>query len=173
MTDYREVKTTEHESGQEQRVTTFRVTQVIWLLLGLLEAVIALRVVFKLIGVNEANPFAALLYNVTNLFVAPFASLTGAPAAGGMVLEISSIIAMIVYLLIAWALERIVYVLFYRPRGPVSVSQTTVSDHTPQQAPSGVSQTVTTDRTATQAPTGASQTTTTTESTNTKTPGSL
>jgi hypothetical protein len=48
-----------------------------------------------------------------------------------MVLEVSSIIAMIVYLLIAWALERIVYVLFYRPRGPVSVKQTTVADHTP------------------------------------------
>ena len=73
----------------EQRVATFRATQIIWLLLGLLEAVLALRVVFKLIGVNAANPFAALLYNMTNLFVAPFASLAGAPAACGMVLEIS------------------------------------------------------------------------------------
>ena len=103
---------------------------------------IALRVVFKLIAVNAANPFATLLYKVTDLFVAPFASLTGAPAAGGMVLEISSIIAMIVYFLIAWALERIVYVLFYRPRGPVSVRQTTVAEHTPV----AVSQTTTTDR---------------------------
>jgi hypothetical protein len=89
-----------------------------------------------------------------------------------MVLEISSIIAMIVYLLIAWALERIVYVLFYRPRGPVSVRQTMVSDHTPLQAPLGVSQTTTTDRTTTQTPTGADQTTVT-ERTNTQTPGSL
>jgi hypothetical protein len=172
MTDYRDVSTTEHEQGQEQRVTSFRVTQIIWLLLGLLEAAIALRVVFKLIGVNAANPFAALLYNMTNLFVAPFASLTGAPAAYGMVLEISSIIAMVVYLLIAWALERIVYVIFYRPRGSVSVRQTTVADHTPQQAPLGVSQTMTTDRTTTQGPIGASQTTVT-ERTNTQTPGSL
>ena len=123
------------KQGREQRVATFKATQLIWLLLGLLEAAIALRVVFKLIGVNAANSFATLLYNVTDLFVAPFASLTGAPAAGGMVLEISSIIAMIVYLLIAWALERIVYVLFYRPRGPVSVRQTIVADHTPQQVP--------------------------------------
>lgn len=166
MTDYKEVRTTEHEAGQEQRVATFKATQLIWLLLGLLEAGIALRVMFKLIGVNAANPFARLLYNVTDLFVAPFASLTGAPAAGGMVLEISSIIAMIVYLLIGWALERIVYVLFYRPRGPVSIRQTTVADHTPQQG-----QTITTDRTTTQAPNGTSQTTTT-ERTNTP-PGSF
>ena len=132
MTDYKEVRTTQHEQGQEQRVATFKVTQLIWLMIGLLEAAIALRVVFKLIAVNAANPFAAFLYSVTDLFVAPFASLIGAPAAGGMVLEISSIIAMIVYFLIAWALERIVYVLFYRPRGPVSVRQTSVSDNTPQ-----------------------------------------
>jgi len=74
-----------------------------------------------------------------------------------MVLEIASSIAMIVYLLIGWAMERIVYVLFYRPRGgPVSVRQTVVADRTSQQG-----QTITTDRTTTQAPNGASQTTTT------------
>lgn len=157
MTDYKEVRTTAHEAGQEQRFATFKATQLIWLGLGILEAAIAMRVMFKLIGVNAANPFAALLYNVTNIFVAPFASLTGAPAAGGMVLEISSIIAMVVYLLIAWAFERIVYVLFYRPRGPISVSQTIVADHTLPQAPLGaapigVSQTTTTDRTVTHTP---------------------
>ncbi len=133
-------------------MATFKATQLIWLLLGILEAGIALRVVFKLIAVNAANPFAALLYNVTDLFVAPFASLTRAPAAGGMVLEISSVIAMIVYFLIAWAFERIVYVLFYRPRGPVSVRQTVVAEHTPQQAPAGTSQTTVTQRTNTQTP---------------------
>ncbi len=142
MTDYQEVRTTQHEPGREQRVATFKATQLIWLALGLLEAALALRIVFKLIAVNASNAFAALLYAVTDLFVAPFASLTGAPSAGGMVLEISSVIAMIVYLLIGWALERIVYVLFYRPRGPVSVRQTIVADHTP--APVEVSQTKTT-----------------------------
>jgi hypothetical protein len=172
MTDYREVRTTKHESGQEQRFLTFRITQVLWLLLGLLEAVIALRVVFRLIAVNAANPFAALLYNVTDFFVAPFANLTGAPTSGGMVLEISSIIAMVVYLLIAWAIERIVYVILYRPPGPVSVRQTTVADHTRQQTPLGVGHTVTTDRVATRAPLGTSQKTVT-ERTATETPESL
>ena len=172
MTDYQEVRTTEHEQGQEQRAATFKATQLIWLLLGLLEAALALRVVFKLIGVNAANSFATLVYNVTNLFVAPFASLTGTPTAGGMVFEFTTIIAMIVYLLIAWGLERIVYVLFYRSRGPVSTRQTVVAEHTPQQPPLGVSRTMTTDRTTTQAPLGVSQTTVT-EHTNTQTPGPL
>ena len=152
MTDYQEVRTTEHEAGREQRVATFKATQLIWLLLGLLEAALALRVVFKLIAVNPDNPFAALLYGVTGLFVAPFASLVGTPKAGGMELEISTIIAMIVYLLIAWAFERIVYVLFYRPRGAVSVRQTIVAEHTPQPVAMGTSKTTVTERTSNQTP---------------------
>ena len=155
MTDYKEVRTTAHEQGSEGRVTTFKVTQLIWLLVGLLEGVLGLRFIFKLIGVNAANAFASLLYTVTDFFVAPFASLTGAPAAGGMVLEVSTLIAMIVYALIGWVLARIAYVLFYRPSGPVSTRQTVVAEHTPLQ---GISQTRTT---TTQAPSTDSQTTVT------------
>jgi hypothetical protein len=143
MTVYKDVRTTEHEAGQGQRVATFKLTQLVWLMVGLLEGVIALRVIFKLIGVNAANPFAALIYGVSNPFVAPFASLTGAPEAGGMVLEITSIIAMLVYALIGWGIARIITVLFYRPRGPVSVRQTTVSEKIPQETPEIGSQTTT------------------------------
>jgi YggT family protein len=170
MTDYKEVRTTEHEAGREQRVATFKATQLIWLLLGLLEAALVLRVIFKLVGVNPANSFATLLYNVTDFFLAPFASLARSPEAGGSVLEVSTVIAIIVYLLIGWALERIVYVFFYRPRGPVSVKQTTVAEHTPLPAPTGVSQTMTTERTTTQTPASDGQTTVT-EHTNTQKPG--
>ena len=148
MTDYRVVKTTQHEEGRAQRVATFKVTQLIWLLLGLLEIMLAMRVVFKLIAVNADNLFASLLYFVTGIFVAPFASLISAPALGSMVLEISTIIAIFVYLLIAWGLERIVYVLFYHPRGPVSVRQTIVSDQAPQLVPVESTQTTVTKRTS-------------------------
>ena len=148
MTDYRVVKTTQHEQGREQRIATFKVTQLIWLGLGLLEVLLAMRVVFKLIAVNADNLFASLLYFVTGIFVAPFASLTSAPALGNMVLEISTVIAMIVYLLLAWGLERIVYVLFYRPRGPISVRQTIVSEQAPVLVPVESTQTTVTKRTS-------------------------
>ena len=143
MTDYKEVSTTQHEVGQEGRAATFKATQLIWLLLGILEAALALRFVFKLIGVNAANTFASFLYGLTDFFVAPFASLTGAPAAGNMVFEFSTLIAMAVYALVAWAIERLVYVIFYRPRGPVSVKQTSVDQHIPA-VTSATSQTTTT-----------------------------
>jgi YggT family protein len=154
MANYRDVQTTQHEEGRQQRLITFKVTQLIWLLLGIFEAVLALRVMFKLIGVNPENTFAAFLYGVTRIFVAPFATLTSAPSAGGMILEISTFIAMIVYLLIAWAIERIVFVAFYRPRGNVSTRQTIIDESSPHSL--GNSRTTTT-----QTPTGSSSTTTT------------
>jgi len=124
-----EVKTTQRESGQEQRLFSFKATQWIWLGFGIIEVLIGLRVVLKLIAANPASPFAAFIYNVSDVFLFPFAGLVGTPASGGMVLEFSSIIAMLVYALLAWGLERIVRVSFYRPRGAlVGVTQTTISE---------------------------------------------
>ena len=123
-----EVQTTQREPERERRIFTFKATQVIWLLLSIFEALLALRFVLKLIGANPASPFAAALYGFTGLFLYPFAGLIGTPAAGGMVMEISTLIAMVVYGLIAWAVERIIFVIFYRPRGPVT--QTTTTDQT-------------------------------------------
>ena len=131
MSDNRisEVQTTQKEPERERRIFTFKATQVVWLLFGILETLIALRIGLKLIGANPASPIAVFIYGFTSLFLFPFTGLMVTPAAGGMVLEISSIIAMVVYALIAWALERIIWVIFYRPRGPVvSVTQTKTTD---------------------------------------------
>lgn len=111
-----EIDTTQQESDQKQRLFTFRTTQWIWLILGVIEIIIGLRVLLLLIGANPASPFAALIYNLSDMLLVPFAGLVGTPTAGGMVLEISSIIAMLVYALLAWGIDRLVWVIFYRPR---------------------------------------------------------
>ena len=126
-----EVRTTTREpkSNRDQRLFTFKATYIIWMVLVMLEGLLALRVGLKLIGANEASPFAVLVYGLSNLFVFPFAGLTGTPASGGMVLEISSLIAMLVYALLFWVAERIVWVIFYRPReAPVAVTQRTSNE---------------------------------------------
>jgi uncharacterized protein YggT (Ycf19 family) len=136
MTNQRisEVQTTQKEPERERRIFTFKATQLVWLFFGILEAMIALRILLKLIGANAASPIATFIYGFTELFLKPFAGLTGTPSAGNMVLEISSFIAMVVYALVAWAIERLFWVIFYRPRGPVvAVTETRTTDqHTPQ-----------------------------------------
>jgi hypothetical protein len=125
-----EVRSMQQESErEEERIFTFQVTQLIWLFVGILEVLIALRIGLKLIGANPESPIVGLIYGFTYLFLFPFEGMTATPAAGGMVLELSSIFAMLIYALIAWAVERIVWVLFYRPRGPVvDTTQTTTSE---------------------------------------------
>lgn len=88
-----------------------RVNGIIWLILGVLEALIGLRVLLKLLAANPDNPFASFIYRISRVFVWPFFGLVDEPASDGSVLEISSLIAMLVYLLVGWGLTRLVYLI--------------------------------------------------------------
>jgi len=124
-----EVRTSQSEPEREQRIFTFKASQLIWLFLGMLEALIVLRIGLKLIGANPDSPIVALIYGATYLFLFPFEGMTATPSAGGMVLELSSFFAMLIYALIAWVVERMVWLIFYRPRGSaVAVTETTTSE---------------------------------------------
>ena len=124
-----EVTSSQREPEREQRIFTFKATQLIWLLFGILEVLIALRIALMLIGANPGSPIVALIYGFTYLFLFPFNGLVASPTAGNMVLELSSMFAMLIYGLIAWALERTVWLIFYRPRGPVvGTTQTTTNE---------------------------------------------
>ena len=124
-----EVRSVQQEPEREQRIFSFQVTQLIWLFLGILEALIALRIGLKLVGANPASPIVALIYGFTQLFLFPFEGMIATPSSGSIVLELSSFFAMLIYALIAWAVERTVWLLFYRPRGPVvGTTQTTTSE---------------------------------------------
>jgi uncharacterized protein YggT (Ycf19 family) len=125
-----EVTSSQREPERAQRVFTFKVTELIWLLFGILEATIALRMALKLIGANPNAPIVTLIYGFTHPFLSPFTGMVSSPSAGNMELELSSLFAMFIYALIAWALERIVWLIFYRPRGPfVGVTKTKTHEH--------------------------------------------
>ena len=114
-----EVQTTQKEPERERRIVTSKATQLVWLLLSIFEAWLALRFVLKLVRGPNRPARLPRFFMVYRLFAAADVPvLIGTPAAGGMVLEVSILIAMLVYGLIAWAVERIIFVIFYRPRGP-------------------------------------------------------
>lgn len=106
-------------AAKDQRLASFKLTSFIWWLFGIIEGLIGLRVLLKMMAANPNNPFAAFLYGITEPLVFPFQGLTAEPAASGFVLELSSIIGMVVYALVAWALVKAIEVLLYRPRGTV------------------------------------------------------
>jgi uncharacterized protein YggT (Ycf19 family) len=92
-----------------------RLTHWLWLILGILEGVIGLRVSLKLFGANPAAPFAQFIYSLTDPFLFPFFGLTDAPAAGNSVLETYSLIAMFVYLLLTWTVLKVIGLIAYPP----------------------------------------------------------
>jgi hypothetical protein len=102
--------------GAEERMMLSKATQFIWLIAGLVEGLIAMRVFLKLIAANPNSTFARFLYGVTDLLVWPFVGLTATPTANGMILEIPSLIAMVVFAVAFYILVKLIWLLFEQPR---------------------------------------------------------
>lgn len=101
------------DTNLEYRQMIYKVTQFIWLLFGLLEALIGMRIVLKLVGANPASWFTVFVYQLTDIFLWPFQDIVANPSVQGLVLEITSFIAMLVYALLAWAIVRLVWLVLY------------------------------------------------------------
>jgi uncharacterized protein YggT (Ycf19 family) len=85
---------------------TYRATQVVYMVLGIVEALLLVRVALKLLAANASTEFATLIYGVSRPLVAPFQGVFPTPTAHSNVLELSSLVAIIIYALIAWGVVR-------------------------------------------------------------------
>jgi len=82
-------------------------TQIVWYILGLLEVLLAFRFVFKLTGANSEAGFTNFIYAVTWPFTAPFNAVFLKTAVSGSIFEWTTLLAMLVYYLIAFAIVRL------------------------------------------------------------------
>ena len=90
----------------------FWVTRVIYFVLGVIEVIMGLRFVFRLLGANPDSAFVRALYNLSLVFVAPFNGIFNDQTLGNTsVFEVSTLIAMLIYALIAWGLVALCRVL--------------------------------------------------------------
>ena len=91
-------------------------TNLIYLAFGALESLIGLRIILKLLAANPANPFAYFIYQLTDLFLKPFAGLVSNPASGGMVLELTSMIGILAYGLMGLGVMQLVRLVLFQTR---------------------------------------------------------
>lgn len=85
--------------------------KVIWLVAGIIIALLALRILFLLLGANQGAPFVDFIYGLSGIFAWPFYGVFSyTPAYGHSVFEVSSIVAILIYALIAWGLGKLVTV---------------------------------------------------------------
>jgi uncharacterized protein YggT (Ycf19 family) len=86
----------------------FSIGWIIYVILGIVIALIILRVVLKALAANTGAAFTDFVYSVTGPLVAPFQGIFGTPhTSNGSIFELSSIVAIVVYAIIAWAIVRL------------------------------------------------------------------
>src|SRR5229473_3748856 len=75
-----------------------RATEVIYLVFGIIDGLLLIRLVLKLLAANPLAGFSSFVYGLSDFFLAPFRNLLPVVHGGsGSVLETSVIIAIIVY----------------------------------------------------------------------------
>ncbi len=109
---------------EARRSTADWLSGLLSLVIGIIAILIALRIVLKLLAANTESGFARFIYSVTGPLVGPFQNIFGTPAAGnGAILELSSILAIAIYLLVGWLLIKLVQLVIDRPTNGVSVTR--------------------------------------------------
>jgi hypothetical protein len=94
-----------------------RIVNIVYFLFGVLELLLAVRVILHLVGANMGNGFANFINVLSAPFVALFTSLLQNPALSETsVLEITTIIAMVVWAIVAWIVGRLIWLVLSRPR---------------------------------------------------------
>lgn len=87
----------------------------VFFILGILEVLLLARLLFRLLGANVGSLFVSFIYGITNIFVYPFVGIFRRGVTRGIettaVFEPETVVAMIVYALVAWAIVKLVQIM--------------------------------------------------------------
>jgi len=98
---------------ESKRVATGSQTveYLIYFFLGLLEILLAFRLVLKLMGASVASGFVTFVYSLTGVFILPFEGIFRRGFTQGIettsVLEPSTLVALIVYAVLGWGIVKL------------------------------------------------------------------
>lgn len=85
----------------------YRGTQIVWYVLGVLEALLAFRFVLKLLAANSAAGFTHFIYAASYPFANPFLNVFRITKVEGSIFEWTTLLAMLVYWMVAWGIIKI------------------------------------------------------------------
>ncbi|HAZ73674.1 MAG TPA: YggT family protein [Candidatus Pacebacteria bacterium] len=88
------------------------VEYLVYFFLGVLEILLAFRLIFKLTGASIASGFVSSIYGLTSIFILPFEGIFRRGYAQGVettsILEPATLTAMIVYAVLIWGIIKLV-----------------------------------------------------------------
>lgn len=88
----------------------YRGTQVVWYILGILEVLLGFRFVLRLLAANPGAGFTNFIYSVSHPFVAPFMAVFNTTQVAGSAFEWTTLLAMVVYWLVAIGIVRLLLI---------------------------------------------------------------
>lgn len=94
-----------------------RTSKTIRFIFTVVEVILAFRFFLKLIGANPSSPFGSFLFGLTDPLVGPFESLLANPDVGASELELTTLLALIVYPVFGWMVIRGIQLMFYHEQG--------------------------------------------------------
>lgn len=99
-----EIKEEAPQKVFDKKKRIFRINQVIWYILGVVEISLAFRIALKALAANQSSGFTNFIYSLTGPLALPFRGILGESISGNSLIEWSSLIAVLVYLVIAGGL---------------------------------------------------------------------
>ena len=90
------------------------VEYLVYFLFGALEILLAFRLVLKLMGASLSSTFVGSIYGLSGIFIAPFEGIFRRGFTQGIettsVLEPATLVAIIVYAVIAWGIVKLIQI---------------------------------------------------------------
>lgn len=87
-------------------------SNVVYFIFGLIDVLLAFRLILKITGASAASGFVRMIYGLTGIFVMPFEGIFHKAVAPGLesasVFEPSTAIAIVVYLVLAWGIVKLI-----------------------------------------------------------------
>lgn len=87
---------------------------IVYFIFGVLEILLAFRFVLKLAGANPSSGFVDFVYGASRVFILPFNGIFRTSLSQGAVVtsvfEPSTLVALIVYILVAWGIVKLIQI---------------------------------------------------------------
>ncbi len=85
---------------------------IIYFFFGIIEILLAFRLILKLMGASISSGFVGVIYGLSGIFTVPFEGIFSKGYTEGLettsVLEPATLVALIVYVILAWGIVKII-----------------------------------------------------------------
>jgi hypothetical protein len=102
-------RTVADDQTADTQPASFTAARVVWYIAGVIITLLGIRFVLALLGASQGSAFVNFIYGLSYPFAAPFFGVFGYHTQYGVSrIEVSTLVAMAIYALLAWGIVRLI-----------------------------------------------------------------